>query len=149
MVCAVFSLAVCFLAFGWLGASALAIRLGRLKTLIPSAYHERLLTVLAIGACLYAIYCAVRLATLFLESPASVPPEGLLEVAGIAAFWFIAPPAWFFVEYFAVEKNCIVDFPNSPENLKATKDYADYASKIWAGVVALLIAMAALRKNGL
>jgi hypothetical protein len=31
-------------------------------------------------------------------------------------------------------------------NLKKIKDYADYASKVWAGVLALLVALVALKK---
>jgi hypothetical protein len=45
-----------------------------------------------------------------------------------------------------VANNCIRGFEGTPENLKSIKDYADYASKIWAGVLALLLALIALKK---
>jgi len=45
-----------------------------------------------------------------------------------------------------VQNKCISDFPPEEPNLKRIKDYADYASKVWAGVVALLVALIALKK---
>ena len=142
----VFSLVVCSGTFVLLGGIALWIRLFKPKEVIPSDGHKHLQTGLAFLACLYALWCAYRLYELLLTSPRPALDQSLLEVMAISAFWFIAPPAWFFVEYFAVEKKVIRDFGNSEEDLKRTKDYADYASKIWAAVIALLFAWASLKK---
>jgi len=73
--------------------------------------------------------------------------EFLAELMAYSVFWVLAPPIWFFIEYFAVESNCIAGLPKSAANLKTIKDYADYASKIWAGVLALLGALIALKLN--
>jgi hypothetical protein len=83
------------------------------------------------------------------------------ELISYSIFWILAPPIWFFLEYFAVESAWINGLPQHldgifPNNdvekterlayLKTVKDYADYASKIWAGVLALLLALIALKK---
>lgn len=146
MKAAVFSLGACAAVFAWLGLSALWIRIAEPENAITSAAHQRLQTTLAFFACAYAIWCAYRLYELHLIGQGSLSADGVLEVAGISAFWFVAPPAWFFVEYFAVEKGVISGFSGSEANLKKIKDYADYASKIWAGVLALLIALVTLKK---
>jgi hypothetical protein len=55
-----------------------------------------------------------------------------------------------FTSYFAVESDWISGLPQNKtdkaEYLRTIKDYADYASKIWAGVLALLLALIALKK---
>jgi hypothetical protein len=55
--------------------------------------------------------------------------------------WILIPPLWFFFEYWALDQGCIAQPTGEDKEtfLKSTKDYADYASKIWAAVVAILI----------
>jgi hypothetical protein len=120
-------------------------------------------------AAVYALWCFWRL-TENVAMPRELHPEFVPELIAISVFWVLAPPIWFFVEYFAVERDRItnlsgaVDLPaaGAPANelaaalatneaakakyLKTIKEYADYASKIWAGVLALLLALIALKK---
>lgn len=55
--------------------------------------------------------------------------------------WTVLPPLWFFIEYWALDHGYIALPPgeNKETFLKSIKDYADYASKIWAAVLAILI----------
>jgi hypothetical protein len=46
-----------------------------------------------------------------------------------------------------VTSDCIKGFPGSDKrNLESIKDYGDYASKMWAGVLALLLSLIGLKK---
>ena len=56
-------------------------------------------------------------------------------------FWTLGPPLWFFLEYFLLDRGCIAvpDPAGKDAFLKSIKDYADYASKIWAGVLAAVL----------
>lgn len=62
-------------------------------------------------------------------------------------FWAVVPPAWFFFEYWIFDSDKLIDRPldsstNQPvakeKFLKSLKDYADYASKIWAAILVVL-----------
>jgi len=55
--------------------------------------------------------------------------------------WILIPPLWFFFEYWALDHGCIAQPPGEDKetSLKSIKDYADYASKIWAAVLAILV----------
>jgi hypothetical protein len=56
-------------------------------------------------------------------------------------FWSMGPPLWFFAEYLLLE-NGYISLPHGATKtdfLKGGKDYADYASKIWAGVLAAVL----------
>ena len=62
-------------------------------------------------------------------------------------FWGLGPPLWFFAEYFWLDRGW-VSLPagaNKDEFLKSVKEYADYASKIWAAVLAVVLLL--LRKE--
>ena len=63
-------------------------------------------------------------------------------------FWTVVPPAWFFFEYWIFDSEKLIERPrdsttNQPvakeKFLKSLKDYADYASKIWAAILAVLL----------
>ena len=63
----------------------------------------------------------------------------------IVVFWTLGPPLWFFFEYYAIDKRWIK--PASDRNgepmdvdacLAMVKTYADYSSKIWAAVLAVV-----------
>jgi len=96
-----------------------------------------------IAACLVSIYALVSVGRL-----ASKPLDAAhkLEVGGYLGFWVLVPPVWFFLEYFAVASNRIIGFESTSENLKKIKDFADYASKIWAAIVTFLTGLVALKK---
>ena len=56
-------------------------------------------------------------------------------------FWALGPPLWFFLEYFMLDRSWIKvpDPADKDAFLKSIKDYADYASKIWAAVLAAVL----------
>ncbi|HEX8835693.1 MAG TPA: hypothetical protein VF748_02060 [Candidatus Acidoferrum sp.] len=67
-------------------------------------------------------------------------------------FWTVVPPAWFFFEYWIFDSEKLIERPrdsatNQPvakeRFLKSLKDYADYASKIWAAILAVLLFLSA------
>src|SRR5713101_2220573 len=56
----------------------------------------------------------------------------------VLILWTLVPPLWFFVEYWLLEHGTCVHRPSGEHKetfLKSIKDYADYASKIWAAVL--------------
>lgn len=58
----------------------------------------------------------------------------------LIVFWTIVPPVWFFIEYFAFDHGVIVDAAGKAVGqLDSVKTYADYASKIWAAVLAAVL----------
>jgi hypothetical protein len=118
---------------------------GWLADRISRAFFEDFRKYLAIFVAVYAMYCVWRfIANITIGEP--LPREFAFELIAYSIFWILAPPMWFFVEYFAVANNCITGFQGTDENLKKIKDYADYASKVWAALVAVLIALVALKK---
>jgi hypothetical protein len=52
------------------------------------------------------------------------------------AFWTLAPPVWFFFEY-----RVLFDNWDDPVALAEFKYMQDLATKVWAGLVATLIAL--------
>jgi len=57
-------------------------------------------------------------------------------------FWVLGPPLWFFVEYLCLDSGWIglpATSPDKAEALQSTRTYADYASKIWAAVLAAVL----------
>jgi hypothetical protein len=141
-----FALVVCILSLVLLGIVVGLIwsDLLRQKISVDCFLKSRIcLTILAVG---YAIYCVLRLSYSVLI-PRHLDQEFLLELIAYSIFWVLAPPIWFFAEYLAVKSDCVNGFSPDPAHLKEIKDYADYASKIWAGVLALLAALIAFLKQ--
>ena len=138
VVCILCLIALCLLVLwiweGWL-----------YKRISLSSFRKSRMCLAALAA-IIAIFCIGRL-IFKVGSRGSLDQEFLAELMAYSVFWVLAPPIWFFIEYFAVESNCIDGLPKSATNLKTIKDYADYASKIWAGVLALLGALIALKLN--
>jgi len=134
---------ICLVSLGGLIIIALMIWFGCFGPISLNTFHGTRL-VLAISAVVYGIYSAVRLVA-NVKPGQPLPVTFVPELIALSTFWILVPPVWFFLEYFAVANNCIRDFPPDP-NLKSVKDYADYASKVWAGVLALLLALIALKK---
>jgi len=143
------SVVVCILAMAALVILVGLIWQGRLRGRISYVGFVHFRKYLAIFAALYAIYCGWRL-IINVAIPGTLAPNFVPELIFLSIFWVLAPPIWFFVEYFAVESGWISGLPENKtdkaEYLKTIKDYADYASKIWAGVLALLLALIALKK---
>lgn len=56
-------------------------------------------------------------------------------------FWALGPPLWFFLEYFMLDRGWVPvpDVAGKDAFLKSIKDYADYASKSWAAVLAAVL----------
>src|SRR5947207_3002983 len=102
---------------------------------INYTYFGRLRATLATLLILYAINVIWRFAT---AAPGSLKrASSALEVI----FWTLVPSAWFFFEYWAIDHRKYIDLPPGEDKekfLKSIKDYADYASKIWAAVLAVL-----------
>ena len=92
-------------------------------------------------AAIYGMFCIWRLVC-NVAIPREIQVAFVPELTAISVFWVMAPPIWFFIEYFAVRSGTITNFAD----FEKTKDYADYASKIWAGLLALLIALIAMKK---
>ena len=65
------------------------------------------------------------------------PRQNVWEIV----FWTLGPPLWFFLEYFMLDRGWIKvpDPAGKDAFLKSIKDYADYASKIWAAVLAAVL----------
>jgi len=91
-------------------------------------------------AAVLGIVCGVGAILYF----ALAKPESLKGVCGgvVAGGWTLGPPLWFFAEYWLLEHGEHVERPASEHKeafLRTIRDYADYASKIWAAVLAILI----------
>jgi hypothetical protein len=93
----------------------------------------------------YAVYCAYRILGAVSEY-GKISDEFRPEYVGYLMFWVLAPPLWFFLEFYAAEQGCFSGLFESPEKkadaLKMIKDYSDFASKIWAAVAAMLLVLA-------
>jgi hypothetical protein len=150
----IFALVVCVVSIFVLGILVILIWAGAAQMRIS---HNQFLSVrkgLALFAVVYAILCAWRLIA-NVALPRELPQEFVPELIAISIFGVLVPPIWFFVEYFAVASDRITNLPANQaaaadqaaaanetakaKYLKTIKDYADYASKIWAGVLALLL----------
>jgi hypothetical protein len=64
---------------------------------------------------------------------------GFIYPAAIV-FWALVPPAWFFAEYWLIDHDYVL-VPNNQKKqyLESVKTYGDYASKIWAAVLAAVL----------
>lgn len=62
-------------------------------------------------------------------------------------FWTVVPPAWFFFEHWIFDSEKLIKRPLDTNNqpvtkekfLKSLKEYADYANKLWAAILAVLV----------
>jgi hypothetical protein len=144
-----FAVTVCVVSLAALLSLIVLIWLGWFSKRIDlNCFYEvrKYLAVFTVG---YALMCIGRLAVK-VAIPRDLPQKLVLELVLYSIFWVLAPPLWFFAEYFAVASDWIGGLPVSEADkagyLKTIKDYADYASKIWAGVLALLLGLIALKK---
>lgn len=94
----------------------------------------------SIAAILYAGYCIILFA-----SGDFISGEGALKGSRWTvfhiAFWTLAPPLWFFFEYFLADIGVIRNDTHLSDErfISMIKAYANYASKIWAAVLAAII----------
>jgi hypothetical protein len=103
---------------------------------------------LYIGAALvlgFAAWTVGRIAPVLAAGDACYKPfRG--ELILLVIFWTLIPPMWFFTEYYGFD--CKAVPPPAPrslkEHLEALRAYADFASKIWAALAALLLGVAAI-----
>ena len=88
------------------------------------------------GQSIVRIATAVALAVAAISFWALLPPAAHPEwLPGIATFWTLGPPIWFFVESAYVFDNW-----DDEKAVARFKDLQGHAAKIWAGVLALLTA---------
>lgn len=98
---------------------------------MPYAKYWWLRFVLALVMIVYAGCTIYRFAT------ADHPMKGLFYAAEVV-FWTLGPPLWFFLEYWWIDNKKITGLPQDVTT-ESVKAYADYASKIWAAVLAAVL----------
>jgi hypothetical protein len=138
---AVFALVVCIGSLFVLGGFVVSIWRGWFG--MTYDHFRTLRGFFAIIVPVYAVICLLRL-TLF--TPPKLTDSFNPELIAYSIFWVLAPPTWFFVEYFAVQIGWVTGIEDRDNKAKTIKDYADYASKIWAGLVVLLGVLIAFKK---
>lgn len=121
-----------FVVFAWRGKGVITIERFRRSRII-----------LAIFASAYAAFTIFRL-SIEVAIPRTMPDAFVPELISYLIFWILAPPVWFFSEYLAIE-NDRIDVADKTASLALAKTYSDYASKIWAAVLALMAALVALK----
>jgi hypothetical protein len=67
---------------------------------------------LAFGVMVYAIWCVYRL-IVNVAPPRPLSQEFVYQLIFFSIFWVLAPPIWFFVEYFAVASDWIGGLPEN------------------------------------
>jgi hypothetical protein len=83
-----------------------------------------------------ALIAAIITIAYFAKSPRRMSGSTAL----VTVVWALAPPIWFFSEYYAVDHDCLTNLPaEKHELLDSVKTYADYASKIWAAVLGAIL----------
>ena len=99
---------------------------------MPYAIYRWLRFVLAVAVILYAGCTIYRFAT---------APHPMKDVAYAweVVFWTLGPPIWFFLEYWCIDRGWITIAPGDGVDRDNVKAYADYASKIWAAVLAAVL----------
>ena len=120
-----------------IGVAIVLVWSGKCKGMLTTERYREVRAFAAALATAFAILSVVRLAT-NVPGQTTIPPAFVPELVGYLTFWGLVPPLWFFWEYFATDKNWIQGPFSDEASLKKMKDYADFASKIWAGVLALL-----------
>jgi hypothetical protein len=137
----------------WIGAVALAI-LGAVALLIylggqgPTleTYHY-LRGWVAILTVVFAVITVTRMISR-VAIRRNLPDEFLPEMIGYVLFWVLVPPVWFFVEYYAFDSHWItLSTPDTDSQLASIKAYSDFASKVWAAVIAMLIFFVSLKRD--
>jgi hypothetical protein len=110
-------------------------------------YHSCLLLGAVLGSC-FGLWTTARIGAALTSNQTRKDFRG--ELISYILFWFLLPPCWFFVEYFAFDSHAIAlpDGADLEKHLSKIKDYADYASKIWAALAALLGGVAAFVLGG-
>jgi hypothetical protein len=87
---------------------------------------------------------ALVLAAITIVYFAARPRPINVYTAFVVACWALLPPAWFFGEYYAVDHDAFTELPVAKDAmLESVKAYADYASKIWAAVLASVLFLVA------
>jgi hypothetical protein len=115
-----------------------------------SVYHTlRLLgAIVLLFLALYSIYTLAQLIAQPLATKATAPWYTHGTMLSLVVFWALFPPLWFFAEYYFVDSGFVAPPPGTTKEdlLSSLKSYADFASKIWAAVGALLAVLLALLK---
>jgi hypothetical protein len=95
-------------------------------------YWIRFVIAVVVGA--YAIYVVQWFAG------DAAPTHPRIRIAHVV-FWTLAPPVWFFLEYWMVDRGWITLSSGDDKGafLASLKTYADQAGKIWAAVLAVIL----------
>lgn len=104
--------------------------------------YNRARVFLAVIIAAHAVVSVFRIATEVAFTRA-LAPTFVPELVGYLMFLVLFPPLWFFLEYLGVDHGVI---DGAQIDLKRMKDYQDLAAKVWAAVVAVLVALISLRK---
>lgn len=100
-----------------------------------------------VRAILAAVLTIVGIVAIWLLASPSQGSGNTFNTVSII-FWTVVPPAWFLFEYWIFDSEKLIERPrdsatNQPvakeRFLKSLKDYTDYASKIWAAILAVLL----------
>jgi hypothetical protein len=121
---------------GWLtaaGAWALMLQTNVISCSWDSYAHMRFLLTIPFTLSAFACLWGFSSADIFRDQRTAT--LGDWSCAGVI-FWVLFPPIWFFTEYLAVRSNA---FLGGTAHLPELKDYADFASKIWAAFLALYL----------
>jgi hypothetical protein len=110
--------------------------------------------IVLLGLAFYSIYAVAQLVSQTMATKAPTVPatpapwytHGI--ILSLVVFWALFPPLWFFAEYYFVDSGFVALPPGTTkvDLLSSLKSYADFASKIWAAVGALLAVLLALLK---
>ena len=102
---------------------------------------------------LAAVLAIIGIVTIWLFVNASQGSLGNTFNKVAIVFWTVVPPAWFFFEYWIFDSEKLIERPfdsstDKEKFLKSLKDYADYASKIWAAILVVLTFLFAANMSG-
>ena len=138
-----YSIWICIAALAVLGFICLSAAFSRGS--ITEDGYRRFRAVVILFSIVFAAIALLRI-TEKVAIPGSIPGEFVSELVGYLMFWVLVPPAWFFTEYFSYDNGWVTGVPGGlSKRLAQIKSYADYASKIWAAVVAMLLILISLK----
>ena len=141
------SIAVCIIALLVLAALCISVWAGA-HALSLAGYHRFLdgVIVIAWGYSALTIFRMVQKVAIH----RTLPDKFIPEMIGYLMFWVLVPPTWFFFEYYAFDSGWVVlaeDHQAKIKILERIANYDDFASKIWAAVVAILVIFVSLKKD--
>ncbi len=135
----IYSIVVCSAGLAVLAISILLVTAKCLNVSLET--YNKFRMALAVVITGHAMVSFFRMATK-VAIHGQLEPSFVPELIGYLVFWVLFPPLWFFLEYLGADHGVIAGLN---VDLKRMKDYQDLAAKIWAAVVAILVALVGLR----